>query len=220
MLKKTGDLLGPRFGGFGGFGGEPDAAPRTPQEPGASKTTNRAPDGASEPHGASSGVDGVAGTTDRGNDAGGRPGGIRVGVGYQRPTPGGVVDIAVREILGFPAGLMGKLPESWALHCAFEGTRFVVTNSRAAHRVARESRTPVLLGGEWYVLAHAAQNDRFLPLQFRAMLARKVDAAEWRLTHAGAFGGMPPENGDDLVWTCGEVFERVDATLVDVEVCA
>lgn len=135
------------------------------------------------------------------------------------PTVRPVATLAVREVRGFPAGLLGKLPAPWVLHCALapDGDRFVVTNSKAYYVEARDAGLPVFAGGEWFALAHAAQNDRAWSGQLRGWIERKR-VGTFRLTHDGAFADMPVGNAVGLDWSCGEVLDRVDATLERVEV--
>lgn len=135
---------------------------------------------------------------------------------------------AALEVLGFPAAMLTKLPVPWVLHCAPRSllhescARFVVTNSRASYTEAREAGVPVFAGGEWYALAHAAQNDRVWPRQLAEILRRKTESGVWRLTHVGAFGGLGAPaliaHAVELTWTVGEVFRRMGATIERVEV--
>jgi len=188
VTENTKKRLGPRLAAFGGFASEPVEAPSGRSEPLAPKTTNGAHASEASPHGA----------TSRERDP--------------------IDAVSVREVLAFPASMLGKVPAPWALHLDVDGDACVVTTSRACYGEARDAGVPVLLGGEWFALAHAAQNDRAWRRELREWIERKRVAAEWRLTHDRAFAGMPIANADDLVWNVGEVLERVEATLVRVEV--
>jgi len=127
--------------------------------------------------------------------------------------------VAVREVLGFEVGLFSRLPAATSLRCAAGDVEFVITTSKAAYVAAREAGVPVFVGGELLALAHAAHNDRMWPADMRAALQRKRASNAWRLTPAHAFAGMPIANADPLAHaTFGDVFERLDVRLLEVEV--
>lgn len=89
------------------------------------------------------------------------------------------------------------------------------TNSRQRYEWARENKIPAFVGGEYTLIAYAAQNDRLWPADFRRFVQRKKTQPGWRLTHGGAVGKV--KRLDELRWTLGELLRRIHASLVAVE---
>ena len=121
------------------------------------------------------------------------------------------------SVLGLPVEALPKL-SPWVLHLRFDGVAFVLTTSRAAYEQARAANVPAFVGGELLVMAFAAQNDRYWPLQLRESIKRKQHNPAWRLTRSYAVGAV--FGLDALKWTLGEMLERLECTLVSAEVNA
>lgn len=119
------------------------------------------------------------------------------------------------DVASFPAALFPKASAT-TLRVRIQGEDVAFTTSRKGFAQAKADKLAVFVGGEFIALAHAAENDRVWPNDFRAFVKRKHRSPRWRLTPQQAFGCYI--NATPLTWTIGEVLERIGATLVDCEV--
>lgn len=131
-----------------------------------------------------------------------------------RPIPpaSGVPGADVRQC---PAALFPKMGAS-TLRVRIGNEEVAFTTSRKGFAQAKSEKLAVFVGGELIALAHAAQNDRVWPNDFRIFIKRKKRSPSWRLTPQQAFGCYV--NAEPLTWTIGEMLDRIGATLTQCEV--
>lgn len=112
--------------------------------------------------------------------------------------------IAVREVCGFPARLLGALPDGSTLVCEhIDVGRVVVTTSQVIHTAAVD-KWPTFTGRELAALALAAEHERASSEAFAVWCERKRAARTWRLSADEALG---PVTGtfEPRGWAIGRV---------------
>jgi hypothetical protein len=129
---------------------------------------------------------------------------------WQAPPP--VVQLAVREVLGFPIRWLRALPLPTSLLCTFrhEGGRVVLAT--ATPSVPGDPPAPAFVGPELDALALAAEHDRACEATVLAWCARKP---AWRLTRMEAIGGLAHQC-DPLGWTTERVLGVLGLQLDEV----
>lgn len=138
----------------------------------------------------------------------------RVAGGDGAPHPG-LSSLVRAELRSLPIKHLPALTPTTLLLSA-SGCKFAFTSSRAWYRRLLGDKLPCFVGGEYTLMALAAQNDRFWPDDLAAAIERKKRQPRWRLGRDVAIG--PVFNLEPLTWSVGETLDRVGAKLVGLKV--
>jgi len=114
--------------------------------------------------------------------------------------------LAVREVLTFPAALLGTLPLPTKLVLDVPGIDGAITI--ATHAACGPA---TFNAAEWLAIVQATENDRAWPQHFAAWCEHKQREPRWLLTQADAVG--PIFDARAHRWTVGQVVNRLGATL-------
>lgn len=120
---------------------------------------------------------------------------------------------AMREVLGFEARLLVRLPVATTLVCYTAQTdrTIVVTTSRAAYVAARARGVPTMAGKEWAAFVRSTEQDRVWPTDVDRLIQGKLERAQHCFWDADLIGTLEPEH-----WTLDRVLRRVGLVLHDV----
>ncbi len=127
----------------------------------------------------------------------------------------GLSSLVRAELRSLPIQHLPALTPTTLLLSA-SGRKLAFTSSRAWYRRLLGDKLPCFVGGEYTLMALAAQNDRFWPDDLAAAIERKKRQPRWRLGRDVAIG--PAFNLEPLAWTVGETLDRVGAKLVGLKV--
>lgn len=127
--------------------------------------------------------------------------------------------LAVRELLTLRIGLLDGLPVPFSASMVQRGESFLVTTSRAAYAAAGARGEAAFVRREVADIAQAVALGRVYPSHLAKWIKNKRARRGWLVSPEAAGSDIPASaypSGDELSF--GEVFDALDAELVEVEV--
>jgi hypothetical protein len=115
----------------------------------------------------------------------------------------------MREVLGFEARLLLRLPAATTLLCYTAQTdrTIVVTTSRVVYVAARARGVATIIGREWVAVVRSTEQDRMWPSDVERLIDSKLGQAHYRFWDVD----LEPER-----WIVERVLRRVGLVLHDV----